>query len=264
MRTDSHNTAAEIEVEYHLAVDCVKRVFAQIDFAKEVKEEYAVARGEDAPLRRVGAGTVYIAPATGHTLLYGVISPLSAAIAAGNCVVVELGTTVQELPRVLGSLLRKALDSDTVAVIGAAPKEVDAVKGFVHVLGGSNEAINPTATSLVSPAEARVIAVVDRTASIEAAAEHVVRARAGFGGRSPYGPDLVLVNEFKLKEFTDAAVSKFAKYLSASSNGTTNVSASGYHKRKIEEVISKEEREEQGTTVVVTGDNGTIVTVGER
>jgi len=89
MRSDSHYSAAETEVEYHLALDCVRQHYDNIDFDKEVQDEYAIARGEDAPLRRIAAGTVHISP-NPHTLLYSAISPLSAAIASGNCTAVEV------------------------------------------------------------------------------------------------------------------------------------------------------------------------------
>lgn len=68
----------------------------------------------------------------------------------------------------------------------------------------------PTDTSPAGPngahssPRARSLAVVDRTADIDAAARDIVRARFGFGGTSPYGPDIVLVHEFAKQPFFEA------------------------------------------------------------
>ena len=68
--------------------------------------------------------------------------------------------------------------------------------------------------SLALPSSQKSIAVVDRTADVVSAAEHIIRARFGFRGRSPYAPDVVLVNEFVKKAFLDAAVQQSIKYSS--------------------------------------------------
>lgn len=48
------------------------------------------------------------------------------------------------------------------------------------------------------------MAVVDRTADVDLAARAIAAARFGFGGTSPYAPDLVLVNEFVKRDFFEA------------------------------------------------------------
>lgn len=64
-------------------------------------------------------------------------------------------------------------------------------------------------TSQDPSAKLRCVAIVDRSADIEAAAKAITAARFSFGGYSPYAPDLVLVNEFVKKEFFEAC-SRFA------------------------------------------------------
>lgn len=64
-------------------------------------------------------------------------------------------------------------------------------------------------TQLLSSSGTRTVAVVDRTADIDLAARAITAARFGFGGTSPYTPDLVLVNEFVKKDFFEAC-SKYA------------------------------------------------------
>ncbi len=78
--------AAEVEAEFYLALEAVRHFYDTLDFKRELEHEYSIAHGRDNAGRRVGAGLVVIRP-TNRTRLYSVISPLAAAIAAGNCVV---------------------------------------------------------------------------------------------------------------------------------------------------------------------------------
>lgn len=89
IQADSRFSKAEAELELFLTLNCIKQLWGQFDFHQVIKDEYSVARGEDFTARRVAAGIVYIVP-DHHTLLYSVVSPLSAAIVAGNCVIVEV------------------------------------------------------------------------------------------------------------------------------------------------------------------------------
>lgn len=86
---DSGNSVTEAKIEYGLALLALKDQYASLNPAAALEEEYAITHGKDAPQRTEGAGIVYIVP-TAHTLLYSIIAPLCAAIAAGNCVIVEV------------------------------------------------------------------------------------------------------------------------------------------------------------------------------
>jgi hypothetical protein len=63
----------------------------------------------------------------------------------------------------------------------------------------------------------KVVAVVDRTANINHAAEALVAARFSFGGRSPYAPDIVLVNEYIKEPFLIALVQASVSFRSSAS-----------------------------------------------
>ena len=89
IRKDSHHTTTEIDVEYYLALQCVKDQYSQINVERCIEEEYHLAKSINSPNRMVATGVVYIEPAD-YTRLYSIIAPASAAIAAGNCVVVEV------------------------------------------------------------------------------------------------------------------------------------------------------------------------------
>ena len=72
----------------------------------------------------------------------------------------------------------------------------------------------------------RTVAIVDRTADVQLAARELVAARFAFGGRSPYAPDCVLVNEFVKQAFLQAVLSECVKLGSG-------VTASGHAKSKL-------------------------------
>lgn len=84
---DYGNSQAEVAIEINLAISAVRRDYASLQPKQAHEDEYLIAAGKDAPSTRKPAGIVYIEPCT-HTLFYSVIVPLSAAIAAGNCVIV--------------------------------------------------------------------------------------------------------------------------------------------------------------------------------
>jgi acyl-CoA reductase-like NAD-dependent aldehyde dehydrogenase len=86
---DSLASAAEVETEFYLAMDAVRHFYESLDFDKELEDEYSVARGKNHGGRRVGAGIVVIRPTT-HTRFFSIVTPLAAAIAAGNCIILEV------------------------------------------------------------------------------------------------------------------------------------------------------------------------------
>jgi acyl-CoA reductase-like NAD-dependent aldehyde dehydrogenase len=84
---DTEHTPAEIAIEIHLALSALKTSYETLQPTKALADEYLIASSKDAPTNRVPAGIAYIEPCT-HTLLYSIVAPLSAAIAAGNCTIV--------------------------------------------------------------------------------------------------------------------------------------------------------------------------------
>lgn len=89
IQKDSVSTASDATIEYCLAVEAVKKRYNELDPSHDLDEEYRIAKGKDAGDRREGVGIAYIVPGS-HSPLYSVIVPLAAAIAAGNCVILEV------------------------------------------------------------------------------------------------------------------------------------------------------------------------------
>lgn len=89
---DYDHSPAEIAVELYLALASLKREYDSLQPSQMHSNEYLLADGENAPANRAPVGIVYIEPCA-HTLLFSIIAPLSAAIAAGNCVIVLVRIT---------------------------------------------------------------------------------------------------------------------------------------------------------------------------
>ncbi|KAF3770720.1 hypothetical protein M406DRAFT_34412 [Cryphonectria parasitica EP155] len=226
LEADSEFTTSEVEAEYCLAVEAVRQCYETLDFEKSLEKEYSVVHGKDNPRRRLGAGLVVILPTT-YTRLYSLVTALAPAIASGNCV--ALPDTLLQTDNILRALLSQALNVDTFCIVKSIPDE--SVLNEAILVNQTSDGPSTTLTShLLSSNSSRCIAVVDRSADLNAAAKAITTARFSFGGSSPYAPDLVLVNEFIRKDFFEAcsqcATSYFAQVrgmarLSNDRNGET-------------------------------------------
>ncbi|PSK48599.1 ATP synthase subunit alpha, mitochondrial [Elsinoe australis] len=217
IKSDSGITSAEAKIEYSLAVETVRTRYTELaDFEKVLEQEYSVAKGKDDPSRRHGVGTALIKPSS-HSLFYSTIAPLAAAIAAGNVVIIQFENSTRTLPNLLKSLLKPALDHDSITFTSTTP-QLDTP--HVIVSQSTDNTTSHPANHIVSPFNAVSIALVDRNADFDAAATSLINARFSHRGRSPHAPDLVLVNEFAKKPLLQALVR--ATIASADSAPTAN------------------------------------------
>lgn len=86
---DTGNTKPEAAIEYSLTLSILKKQIASLNPEKELEAECRTAKGVDAADRREAIGIAYVEPAK-HTFFYSMVVPLSVAIAAGNCVIVQV------------------------------------------------------------------------------------------------------------------------------------------------------------------------------
>ncbi|KUI56751.1 Aldehyde dehydrogenase, dimeric NADP-preferring [Cytospora mali] len=219
---DSKSPSAEVETEYYLAMNAVRHFYDSLDFEGELKEEYSVVHGKDNLSRRVGVGLVVIRP-TSHTRFYSIVTPLAAAIAAGNCVILELPDNVRRVDVVLRAHLTEALDGDTFHVSKSVTDRSILEDAVVVDQNSTVTSRISSPSHLTSPTNARCVAVVDRSANVDEAAKAITVARFSFGGQSPYAPDLVLVNEFVKTNFFEAC-SRYATLAFAKESSVKNVS----------------------------------------
>lgn len=100
--------------------------------------------------------------------------------------------------------MTSALDQDTFQITSSKidekiTKEVDLLVDQTH------PSLQSSIRTVASP-QARAIAIIDRSCSIEIAAKAIVESRTSSRGNSPYSPDLVVVNEFLMDEFRVACL----------------------------------------------------------
>lgn len=91
-------TATEAETEFFLAMDSIQQSYASLDFDKSIKNEYLVTTGANNLSRRSGLGLIAIRPSQ-HSRFYSVITPLAAAIAGGNCILLEVSSAFKSLKK---------------------------------------------------------------------------------------------------------------------------------------------------------------------
>jgi acyl-CoA reductase-like NAD-dependent aldehyde dehydrogenase len=86
-------TQEEVNFEFLRATTSVRDLYNQLDIQSALDQEYSVANNKDNIARRVPVGIVLIRPCQ-HSRLFSIISPVVAALAAGNCVIIEVGTSL--------------------------------------------------------------------------------------------------------------------------------------------------------------------------
>ncbi|KAI9713025.1 MAG: hypothetical protein M1820_001010 [Bogoriella megaspora] len=213
IQKDAQGPKVEVDAEYYMGMLAVRDAYKSLDFDQELKEEYQIARGKDNAERRIKYGIVLIRPTT-HTRFFSIVSPLALALATGNCVLLELPQTLSHLDQILRDCLTKVLDQDTFVIASDEVKDHELIGGCLLVDQTGLVRID-TPRTLTSRPDVQTIAVVDRSADIQQAAKTIVAARFAYGGSSPYSPDIVLINEFKKREFFEACVHYASQYIHA-------------------------------------------------
>ncbi|PYI09812.1 aldehyde dehydrogenase PutA [Aspergillus sclerotiicarbonarius CBS 121057] len=256
---DSGHSEEEVRAEICLAIKEIRTHYASLDLKKDLEVEYRVAHGKDNLDGKRGVGIVYIVPGS-HTLFFSAVAALSATIAAGNCVILELMKNTMALPAVLKKILPEALDADTFAISEERPDS--AFLERTHVIA-QNDSVSLSTNTLSLPTSSRTVALVDRTANIPAAAQALVSARFAFGGRSTYSPDIVLVQEFAMKEFVEAVIQRSSKYLGGQ-NGEARQTVVNPRRASSGASLLDAAHKEASARVIVSGSEWGVVEVHDR
>jgi acyl-CoA reductase-like NAD-dependent aldehyde dehydrogenase len=173
---------------------------------------------------------------------------------AGNVVLVQQPSDTTSVGMLLARVLVTALSAETFAYVDEDPFDTR----FRQVYGISFEGKSvpdtvPTSRRISCP-NSRVAAVVDRSGNAEVAANALVSARFSFGGSSSYAPTLVLVNEFTVKGFSQAAVTAASRYSALASRAEAMSHKSDFESSRDKSAILPEHE-----TVLISGDYGSIV-----
>lgn len=124
--------------------------------------------------------------------------------------------------------------------------------------------VYPSLKQITCPSSSRVVAIIDRTADIKKAAHDIVLSRFSFRGRAPYAPDLVLVNEFALKEFCTIAVQQATTYFAKQVDETTNGFIHKAARRDDDKDDLHKALAADGIETLVSASRGSIVLVKNR
>ena len=89
IQTDTKQSRSEAELQYALTLGTVASFFSESSFETLLQTEYSLARRENAPNNRTAFGAVYIVPSM-YNLVYSCVTAVAAAIAAGNCIILEV------------------------------------------------------------------------------------------------------------------------------------------------------------------------------
>ncbi|KUJ07454.1 uncharacterized protein LY89DRAFT_766029 [Mollisia scopiformis] len=230
---DSSCSIAEAETEFFLAMDAVQKSYDSLNFEKALEEGYYVTKGKNNEDRRAGLGLVAIRPQR-HTRFYSVVSPIAAALAAGNCILVQLDNSSQSVDALFTEIVTPVMDSDTFHITSSQIEDKDLAK--FDLLVDQTTTQKAFASSCHSTTETRTIAVVDRTSTLETAAKAIATARLSPNNTSPYSPDLVIVNEY-IKDIFSSACLQYASNQAES----TSIRKISQEEKKLQTTIQEAE-----------------------
>ncbi len=149
-------------------------------------------------------GTVLIIGAWNYPLLL-LLSPLVAAIAAGNCAVLKPSEQSPNVSRVLARLVPRYLDSQAICVVEGAVNETTELLAhkFDHIIYTGGETVGRivmrAAAEFLTPVTLELggksPCIVDKSANLEVTAARIVWSKWMNSGQTCVAPDYVLVDK---------------------------------------------------------------------
>ncbi|OQV00734.1 hypothetical protein CLAIMM_06193 [Cladophialophora immunda] len=216
-KTD-HLSRPETRLLTILSLSRLREVYDALDLKTELADEYRIKNGQDHAGRQVPEELTYVVPER-RLLFYNIMSILYVCIAAGSSVIVELPGDLGDAGNLVQSVFREALDKTAfVTLHHRGPADLLSCCLVVDQTGLVSTA--GVGRLIGSEIGAATVAIVDRTADLDFAAQEIVKSRVAFAGKGAYAPGYILVNEFSETRFLDL-VCKYADEVSTPSlNGT--------------------------------------------
>ena len=119
---------------------------------------------------------------------------------------------------IIEQILSASVNNGIVAVVSSKPEDTETSECILISRETDDSSLRShTWLKQIKSHPGRAIAIVDRTANVEEAAQSIVNASLAFRGRSPYSPHLVFVNEFVEEAFIRAATRHSQKFLNKNS-----------------------------------------------
>lgn len=126
--------------------------------------------------------------------------------------------------KMLKDMINQNMDKDTFVVVDQRPASSQLPSTQTVVLNADNQrdSFPDGFAKVLKTSSTSTVAVVDRSADIPAAARSIIRSQIRFNGKSPYAPNVVLVNEFAIEDFCQAAVKCLTEEFSASEHAKSS------------------------------------------
>ncbi len=203
---------------------------AEIEYARKNVKKWMRPLRKRLPLNQLPArGWVQYEP-LGVVLVIGpwnypfylALSPLVAAIAAGNCVVIKPSELAPASSALMADLLPKYVDPEAVTVVegdGSASQALLA-QGFDHVLftGGTEigrkimAAAAPTLTPVTLELGGKSPVIVAADADLDVAARRIAWVKLMNSGQTCIAPDYVLVERSVRDQFVETLLTTLAEF----------------------------------------------------
>ncbi|KAI5236971.1 hypothetical protein E4T42_09304 [Aureobasidium subglaciale] len=213
MQKDYGLTIEEANIVVSAMLLEVRQHYDNINFDKELAQEYNIRWGKSWEDRRVTVGLAYMIVGD-FTKAFNVFSAVSAAIESGTCCVVELPNLPDQSTTIIRQIMEAALDKEAYVTI---PKR--APESFLEKCLVIDQMAEPLSSrydrTISSKSSGRAIAVVDRTTKVDLAAKEVFASRMQYSGQSHYAVDQVFVNEFVADEFLVALQKQMSMHAEA-------------------------------------------------
>jgi aldehyde dehydrogenase (NAD+) len=169
-------------------------------------------------------GTILIIGAWNYPLLL-VLSPLVAAISAGNCALIKPSELSANMSQLVAQLIPQYLDNDAVAVVeGAVDETTELLKHpFDHIIYTGGEVVGKivmrAAAEFLTPVTLELggksPCIVDSSTDLDVTAARIVWSKWMNAGQTCVAPDYVLVEDSFATQLIDAIKSKLAEFYSA-------------------------------------------------
>lgn len=209
IQKDTARSRRECQFEVSTTIDIVGKHYHDLDFDAALRKEKSVALGSTVTDWREPFGTVGIVCEAQYPLNLAV-SPLAAAICAGNCAVLIISASQSPSTYEVLQEMIAGLDKDAYALLS-----VQSTDDLRDVVGPSIQFLilqtianyqlpeKISATTIVQrPFSGNSFAVVDRTCKdLRSAAARIAQAKFVYGSCSSFAPTFVLVHEAVKHEF---------------------------------------------------------------
>lgn len=203
---------------------------SDLDHTLKHLDEWTTPRRVKVPVTQKPGRAEVVAEPYGVTLIMSpwnypvhlVVTPLVAAIAAGNAVLVKPSEVAPATAAVLADLIAEHLDTSAVAVVQGGPDTAEEVlaQRFDHIFFTGSTALGRKVMAAAAPHLTPVVlelggkspAIVDRSANLSVAARRIVFGKFVNAGQTCVAPDHVLVDDEVADELTDRIVAAIADF----------------------------------------------------